>query len=147
MPVIVIGADTPTGLQVVERLAAPDREVRAFVSSPEVGERLRRLGVKVALGDVSDQSHVTAACTNCFSVVLITEAATDGRELSFAQSPDHVLAGWAASIRESRAKRAIWVGDDAHPASGAKEEAVVAARMPVAEIAEKVAALDDAAVI
>lgn len=147
MPVIVIGADTALGVLVVERLAASDREVRAFVSSPEVGERLRQLGIKVALGDLSDQSHVAAACTNCFSVVLITEAATDGRELSFAKSPDQVLAGWAAAIRESRAKRAIWVGDGANPVSGASEEAVVAATMPVDEIAEKVAALDDAAAI
>lgn len=147
MPVIVIGADTPIGVQVVERLATSDREVRAFVSSPDVGERLRQLGIKVALGDLSDQSHVAAACTNCFSVVLITEAASDGRELSFAQSREQVLAGWAASIRESRAKRAIWVGDGANPVSGAPEEATVAATMSADEIAEKVAALDDAAAI
>jgi uncharacterized protein YbjT (DUF2867 family) len=147
MPVIVIGADTALGVLVVERLAASDREVRAFVSSPEVGERLRQLGIKVALGDLSDQSHVAAACTNCFSVVLITEAATDDRELSFAKSPDQVWAGWAAAIRESRAKRAIWVGNGTYPVSGAPEEAAVAATMPVDEIAEKVAALDDAAAI
>jgi uncharacterized protein YbjT (DUF2867 family) len=86
MPVIVVGADTSQGRAVVEGLLEPGREVRAFVSDPDAGAELRELGVKVALGDVSDDSHVQGACTNCFTAVLVTEAARDGRERSFASS-------------------------------------------------------------
>lgn len=144
MPVIVIGADTTAGIRVVERLAGPGREVRAFVSSAEIGDRLRRLGVKVALGDISDQSHVAAACTNCFSAVLMAGAATDGRELGFAQSPGQVWEGWAASIKESTVRRAIWVGDERPPPSGAPEEVVVAVGPDLSALADQVAALDEA---
>ena len=91
MPVIVVGADTPKGRAVIEGLVEPGREVRAFVSDPDAGAELRELGVKVALGDVSDDSHVQGACTNCFTAVLMTEAAFDGRERSFATSESQVL--------------------------------------------------------
>ena len=79
MPVIVVGADTSKGRAVVEELVAPGREVRAFVSDPGAGAELRELGVKVALGDVSDDSHVQGACMNCFTAVLITDS---GRAMS-----------------------------------------------------------------
>jgi putative NADH-flavin reductase len=147
MPVIVIGADTRTGLQIVERLTAPGRELRAFVSSADVGDRLRQKGVKVALGDLSDQGHVAAACTNCFSAVLIVEAATDGRELSFAQTPRQVIVGWSASIKDARVRRAIWVGGDSPPTGAVPEEAFVSLGPDISLVAERVAALDEAAAI
>ena len=147
MPVIVIGADTSAGLHIVERLTAPEREVRAFVSSADVGDRLRQRGIKVALGDISDESHVAAACTNCFSAVLVTEAVTDGRELSFAKTPQQVLAAWAASIKQARVRRAIWVGSDAPPTGAAPEEVFVSVGSDMSLLAEQVAALDEAAVI
>ena len=84
MPVIVVGADTPVGLSIVSALIEPDREVRAFVTDPDVSASLKAQGVKVALGDVSDPSHVGGACLNCFSAVLVTEAARDDRERAFA---------------------------------------------------------------
>ena len=84
MPVIVVGADTPQGRAVVEGLVEPGREVRAFVSDPIVGAELREMGVKVALGDVSDDSHIQGACTNCFTAVLIKRRRAISRERSFA---------------------------------------------------------------
>lgn len=84
-------------------------EVRAFVSDPEAGSRLKSQAVKVAIGDVSDSSHVGAAALHCFSVVLLTEAALDERERSFAPTPGLVLEAWAEAIAESGAERAIWV--------------------------------------
>ncbi|NIQ53494.1 MAG: hypothetical protein GWN71_08665, partial [Gammaproteobacteria bacterium] len=56
----------------------------------------------VALGDVSDASHVGAACTNCFSVVLVQDAAHDDRERSFANDPPAVLGAWADAIDGAR---------------------------------------------
>ena len=51
MPVIVVGADHPLGEVIARKLAAPDREVRAFISSADSHAPLRSLGIKVAIGD------------------------------------------------------------------------------------------------
>jgi hypothetical protein len=112
-----------------------------------VGDRLRQKGIKVALGDLSDQSHVAAACTNCFSAVLMVEAATDGRALSFAQTPQQVIVGWSASIKEARVRRAIWVGGESTPTGAAPEEVFISPGPDISLLAEQVAALDEAAVI
>lgn len=141
MPVIVVGADTPVGEHIVEALLEPGREIRAFVTSIPSAERLRSLGVKVALGDVSDSSHVEGACMNCFSAVLVTEAATDDRERSFANRPQAVLEGWSGAIRN--VQRVIWVSNDPVPPTRVTETAVVASidsdhRL----VADRVASLD-----
>jgi nucleoside-diphosphate-sugar epimerase len=143
MPVIVIGADHPLGEAIVSRLASPDREVRAFVSSPAAATGLRVRGIKVALGDLSDEGHVAAACTNCFSAVLVIAATTDGRELGFAASAPEVLDGWVRAVSEAGVRRVIWVGPH-HPAAGAREEATVDHQDPE-QVASSVARLDDAA--
>lgn len=146
MPVIVVGADTPVGLAVIDTVLGPEREVRAFVSDPEVGGRLKARGVKVALGDVSDASHVAGACTNAFSAVLVGEAAGDGREVAFASSPEAVWEAWAEAVSEAAVTRVIWVLDDDPPQSEAPEEVVVGASgRPPADVAAEVAELDDAA--
>ena len=143
MPVIVVGADTPTGRAIVEALIQPDREVRAFVSDIAVAEDLKRLGVKVALGDVSDPSHVGAACTSCFSAVLVTEAASDNRERSFARTADAVLDGWVEAVADAQVSRVIWVGEGARSVDA--ESASVLLSEP--DIPSTVVALDDAAKI
>jgi putative NADH-flavin reductase len=125
MPVIVVGADTPDGMKLIEVLADPAREVRAFVSDPDTVTPLRRLSVKVALGDVSDDSHVSAAAMTSFSAVLIATAASDGRERSFASSPQEVMVGWAKAVTEARVRRAIWVIDGTPPPTPTPEVATV----------------------
>ncbi|MDX1448043.1 MAG: NAD(P)H-binding protein [Acidimicrobiia bacterium] len=142
MPVIVVGADTPVGISIIDALIEPDREVRAFVSDATVAEELKERGVKVALGDVSDPSHVAGACLNCFSAVLVTEAASDARERAFAQNPNQVLAGWVDAVTEAAVSRVIWVGTG-HRAVPGIESAVVESTDP--DIPGRVAALDDAA--
>ena len=142
MPVIVVGADTSKGRAVVEELVAPGREVRAFVSDPGAGAELRELGVKVALGDVSDDSHVQGACMNCFTAVLITDAARDERERSFATSEVMVLEGWAAAAAASGVTRVIWVHDGEPPPVKVREVRTVSPDHP--DLVAEVAALDDA---
>lgn len=147
MPVIVVGADTPIGLSIVSALIEPDREVRAFVTDADVSASLRTQGVKVALGDVSDPSHVGGACLNCFSAVFVTEAARDDRERAFARDRRTVLEGWAQAVREADVTRVIWV--DSHgdlPATGIRETAVVIPDA-VDDVAAEVVRLDDAATI
>jgi nucleoside-diphosphate-sugar epimerase len=142
MPVIVVGADTSKGRAVVEQLVAPGREVRAFVSDPGAGAELRELGVKVALGDVSDDSHVQGACMNCFTAVLITDAARDERERSFATSELNVLEGWAAAAAASGVTRVIWVHDGEPPPVRVREVRTVPPDHP--DLVAELAALDDA---
>lgn len=110
MPVIVVGADTPEGSEAVEALLGRQGEVRAFVSDPSSAKNLKAKGVKVALGDISDASHVGGAALNTFSAVLISTAAEDERERSFARSTAEVLSAWAEALRDAGTNRMIWVG-------------------------------------
>jgi len=111
MPVIVIGADTPTGTAVIEALLPRDGEVRAFVSDTDTALSLKKRSVKVAVGDVSDGSHVGAAAMRSFCVIAVTEAAHDNRERSFASTPDAVLAAWAEGLSDAGVSRIIVVDD------------------------------------
>lgn len=147
MPVIVIGADTAIGEEIIRRVAGPDREVRAFVSDPSIGARLKENGVKVALGDISDTSHVSAACLRCHTAVLICEAAHDGREISFAANARELWAQWAQAVAEAEVRRVIWVADHQVPTAEVPEQATVDSTLPLQEIAKQAADLDDAATL
>jgi nucleoside-diphosphate-sugar epimerase len=145
MPVIVVGADTEPGLAITRALIDPGREVRVFVTDPGVGAELKALGVKVALGDVSDDSHIEGAAQHCFTAVLITEAARDGRERSFANGELEVLDAWARAVVDAAVHRVIWVHDGDLPSADVPEVAQVSPRDP--DLAASVASLDDARVI
>lgn len=110
MPVIIIGADTPVGAAIAEAVAPAAAEMRVFISDEERSEGFKQQGAKVALGDVSDFSHVEAACLHCFCAVLVMEAAADGRERSFAADPQSTWRGWARAAAAAGIKRAVWVG-------------------------------------
>jgi putative NADH-flavin reductase len=142
MPVMVVGADTETGRALIDGLVAPGREVRAFVSDPGAVAELKSLGVKVALGDVSDESHIQGSLTNCFTAVLVTEAARDERERSFATSEEQVIKGWASAAAASGVTRVIWVHDGEPPTMAGVETRTVSPVSP--GLVEEVLALDDA---
>jgi hypothetical protein len=116
MPVIVIGADTPLGASVLAALGDRDGEVRAFVTDVAVAERLRARGIKTAVGDVSDGSHVGGAALGCFCAVVIPEAALDDRERSFSDSPTATLQGWADALADAGVHRMLWFEDPRVPA-------------------------------
>ena len=147
MPVIVVGADTEVGESAVRALLPRSGEVRAFVSDAEAAARLKALGVKVALGDVSDASHVGGAGLNCFSAVLVEEAAVDQRERAFADDRPSMVAAWAEGIADAGVRRLIWVGSAPIPpelASAAPESARVAVgSAPMDVVAAEIARLDD----
>jgi hypothetical protein len=142
MPLIVVGADTPAGEDILARLDPSEREVRVFVTDESTAIHLKQRGFKVATGDVSDESHVEAATTSCFSAVLIAEAASDDRERSFARRPADVLGGWARAVSNSGVKRVIWVSADLPPETRVEESAVIDPADP--GLVESVIALDDA---
>lgn len=145
MPVIVVGADTDTGASILDRLTHPGREVRAFVTSLDAATDLKKRGVKVALGDVSDESHIEGAALHCFSAVLVDEAAVDDRERSFADTKGQVMAGWARALARSKVRRVIWVTTDTPPSVEGAEMAIVDPADP--DVARRVADLDDAQTI
>ena len=112
MPVIVIGADTPVGEAIVTAVLPSAAEMRAFISDQRLAESLKGRGVKVALGDVSDFSHVEAAALNCFCAILVVDAVTDTRERAFADRPPQIVEGWAGAVRNAGIRRTIWVGGE-----------------------------------
>lgn len=148
MPVIIVGADTEVGAAVAEALSATEGEVRAFVTDPDTAQPLRALGVKVAIGDVSDASHIAGAALGAFSAVLIAEAGRDDRERSFAASYEALLRAWAEGLRDAAINRIIWVAPDEHLpeaiAAGGVPGAIVDTRdSSTGATAAEVARLDD----
>lgn len=147
MPVIVVGADTDVGRAVMEVLLSGNGEIRAFVSDPEGGETLKAARAKVAIGDVSDASHIGGAALGAHSAVLVADAATDQRERAFAAGPEEVFAAWAEGLQDASVARAIWVGDgepSPRVLSAVPETMMVSTggRSPQ-EVATEVAELDD----
>ena len=145
MPVIVVGADTPAGRAIVNRLANRGGEVRAFISSPDEAPSLRSRGIKVAIGDLSDHSHVEAAGVGAFCAVLVVAAAGDGRPLAFA-APEAAATAWLQAMSAAGIRRVIVVGDSPPPdAPGIAELATVpVSGRAMDDIAAAVAALEEA---
>lgn len=108
MPVIVIGADTPQGQVIVPALQPESGELRVFVSDPVAAEQFRRIA-KVAVGDVSDGTHVGGAAIGAFCAVAIAAAAHDARERAFATGPASVLEQWAYGLNDAGIQRIIVV--------------------------------------
>jgi hypothetical protein len=110
---------------------------------------LKKLGVKVAIGDVSDASHIGPAALNAFTAVLIAEAAFDERVRSFAGDPEAVIRAWEEALADAGVRRIIWVGTSPARESLASlapefiEVSVV--DRDLADIAGEVAKRDDAA--
>jgi nucleoside-diphosphate-sugar epimerase len=147
MPVIVIGADTPLGARLAERLSVQTAELRVFVSDSDSGAALRDLGCKVAVGDVSDTSHIGAASHGCFSAVLMTEAAQDGRERSFGDTSSKVVRGWVEAAKEAGVQRIIWVSDGSINIPDVLGMEVAKVRADDPDVAELVAGYEDVAIL
>lgn len=152
MPVLVVGADTVHGAAITAALDGRAGERRAFVSDPTAAEALKDRSWKVAIGDVSDGSHVGGAAMGAFTVVLVPEAAFDGRERSFARSPAACIQAWMTAIAEAKVTRLIWLDDprvagaDQGFRTRVPEVAVVSTEQrDPASIAADVARLDDLA--
>lgn len=151
MPVIVIGADTAVGSSVIDALLPRDGEVRAFVTDVATGLTLKERAAKVAIGDISDGSHVGGAALNTFCAVVIAEAAIDERERSFAADPAAVVAAWAEGLSDAAVHRIIVVDHPDVPVTElegiAPQYAVVDGRQPPYVIATEVERLEGAAAI
>lgn len=109
MPVLVVGLDTRVGRALSTALLSREGEFRAFITEVAHVDALKANGIKVAVGDVSDGSHIGGAALNCFSIVFLTEAAIDDRERAFATDSSEVFAQWQEAIDFSKPRRVIWV--------------------------------------
>ncbi len=151
MPVIVIGADTTVGSNVIDTLLPRDGEVRAFVTDVPTGLALKERNAKVAIGDISDGSHVGGAALNTFCAVVIAEAAIDERERSFAADPAAVVAAWAEGLTDAAVHRIIVVDHPDVPITElegiAPQYAVVDGRQPPDVVATEVERREGAAAI
>jgi len=153
MPVIVIGADTVLGEAVVAALQSRRGELRAFVSDVATGQRLRSAEVKVAVGDVSDGSHMGGAALGCFGAVIVPEAALDDRERSFAEPGDATIETWRQALVEAEVHRVIWLEDARLPDGVSRFEGAVPEVASVAtdgdptEVGREVARIDDLATL
>ena len=133
---------------VATALTTRDGEVRAFVTDPAAAHPLRELGIKVAVGDVSDASHIEGAAHDAFSAVLMAEAASDERERSFASSYDEVVAAWRQGVGGAGVKRIIWIGPEPMPGSagaGIESASIDSGALSPGEVASEAVRLDDLA--
>jgi uncharacterized protein YbjT (DUF2867 family) len=145
MPAIVIGADTPLGGQILSALLNRGGEVRAFVSRRKAGDLLKETGAKVAVGDLSDGSHIAAAAYQAFTAILVESSLNDGRELAFAAA-EAVPALWKEALREAGVERAIWVdhsGDLDVSSSAPEVKQVMSKGRSHQELADHIADLND----
>ncbi len=109
MPVILIGADTELGHAIVPELRPASGEIRLFSSSEEAVARYRPFA-KVAVGDISDGTHVGGAAIGAFCAIVIATAAHDNRERHFAATPVDLFAQWSDGLADANVSRVIVVG-------------------------------------
>ncbi|MDJ0663299.1 MAG: NAD(P)H-binding protein [Acidimicrobiia bacterium] len=111
MPVLVIGADTRLGHAIVPALQPASGEIRLFASDPEAVDGYRSFA-KVAVGDISDGTHVGGAAIGAFCAIVIVAAAHDERERHFARDAEELFAQWADGLADAGIRRVIVVGSD-----------------------------------
>jgi hypothetical protein len=114
MPVIVVGADTELGHAIVPALRPASGEIRLFASDAEAVTRYRAFA-KIAVGDISDGTHVGGAAIGAFCAIVIAAAATDERERHFAADPTELFAQWADGLADAGIRRVILVGQELPP--------------------------------
>ncbi len=149
MPVIVIGADTELGHAVIPALQPASGEIRLFASDADAVARYRAIA-KIAIGDVSDGSHVGGAAIGAFCAIAITGAAFDDRERHFASNAAELFAQWADGLADAGIGRIILVGQNPpieNPLRqiGAEYVAVDTTGRTVAEVVAKVTTAEAAA--
>jgi uncharacterized protein YbjT (DUF2867 family) len=72
MPVVVIGADTPVGRDLIPLLRGRGSEVRATVRVSENADPIRSMGAKVTAAPVSDVDTLRAVLDEAHTVALLT---------------------------------------------------------------------------
>ncbi len=97
MPVICINPTTETEAQIVNKLSLQNQDLRLFVSNKTDEKYIEKLKGKKAIGDISDDTHISTACRGAFCGVFFEKNEKDI---------------FIEAIKESGLKRVIWVSEN-----------------------------------
>ncbi len=97
MPVICINPTTETEAQIVNKLSLQNQDLRLFISNKIDEKYIEKLNGKKAIGDLSDDTHISTACRGAFCGVFFENNETDI---------------FIEAIKESGLKRVIWVSEN-----------------------------------
>jgi len=97
MPVICINPTTETEAQIVNKLSLQNQDLRLFVSNKTDEKYIEKLKGKKAIGDISDDTHISTACRGAFCGVFFEKNEKDT---------------FIEAIKESGLKRVIWVSEN-----------------------------------
>lgn len=109
MPVIIIGADSAIGHALIPALRPDASELRLFASDAAAVAEYRDFA-KVAIGDISDGTHIGGAAIGAFCAVVIATAAHDERDRYFAPTTGALFAQWADGLADAGVQRVIVIG-------------------------------------
>ena len=97
MPVICINPTNETEAQIINKLGLQNQDLRLFVSSKIDETYVEKLKGKKAIGDISDDTHISTACRGAFCGVFFEKNEKDI---------------FIEAIKESGLKRVIWVSEN-----------------------------------
>ena len=97
MPVICINPTNETEAQIINKLSLQNQDLRLFVSNKIDEKYIEKLKGKKAIGDISDDTHISTACRGAFCGIFFENNEKDI---------------FIEAIKESGLKRVIWVSEN-----------------------------------
>ena len=97
MPVICINPTNEDEAEIIYKLSLQNQDLRLFVSNKTDEKYIEKLKGKKAIGDISDDTHISTACRGAFCGVFFENNETDT---------------FIEAIKESGLKRVIWVSEN-----------------------------------
>ncbi len=97
MPVICINPTSETESQIVNKLSLQNQDLRLFISNKINEKYIEKLKGKKAIGDISDDTHISTACRGAFCGIF------------FENNEKDIC---IEAIKESGLKRVIWVSEN-----------------------------------
>ena len=97
MPVICINPTNEIEAEIINKLSLQNQDMRLFVSNKNEENYINKLKGKKAVGDVTDDTHISTACRGAFCGVFFEN---NERDI------------FINAINESGLKRIIWVSEN-----------------------------------
>jgi uncharacterized protein YbjT (DUF2867 family) len=97
MPVVVTGASGFIGRHAVAAFLRSSPQVRAYVRRPKAADELRKMGAKVAVGEITDVDELAVVMSGAHTVCHLLPLTEDEAEVRYLEPV--VLAAEAAGVR------------------------------------------------
>ncbi len=97
MPVICINPINENEAEIIKKLSLQNQDLRLFISNKIDESYVKKLQGKKAIGDISDDTHISTACRGAFCGVFFENNEKDI---------------FINAIKESGLKRVIWVSEN-----------------------------------